>query len=42
MPTQAQFELPTWSALPARPDADFDRLAAVLAERLSVPRASAS
>lgn len=39
MPIQAQFELPTWSALPARPDPDFDRLAAVLAERLSVPRA---
>jgi GAF domain-containing protein len=39
MPTQAQFELPTWSALPARPDEDFDRLAAMLAERLSVKRA---
>jgi GAF domain-containing protein len=39
MPTQAQFELPTWSALPARPDPDFDRLAAVLADRLSVSRA---
>ena len=39
MPAQAQFELPTWSALPARPDPDFDRLAAVLAERLSVTRA---
>jgi GAF domain-containing protein len=39
MPTQAQFELPTWSALPARPDADFDRLAALLADRLSVSRA---
>jgi GAF domain-containing protein len=39
MPTQAQFELPTWSALPARPDEDFDRLAAQLAERLSVSRA---
>jgi GAF domain-containing protein len=39
MPTRAPFDLPTWSALPARPDADFDRLAAVLAGRLSVPRA---
>ncbi len=39
MPTQAQFELPTWSALPARPDPDFDRLAAVLADRLGVSRA---
>ncbi|WP_448614874.1 GAF domain-containing protein [Modestobacter sp. URMC 112] len=39
MPTRAQFELPTWSALPARPDPDFDRLARVLADRLAVPRA---
>lgn len=39
MPIRAQFELPTWSALPARPDEDFDRLARVLAERLAVPRA---
>jgi hypothetical protein len=39
MPSRAQFELPTWSALPARPDEDFDRMARVLADRLSVPRA---
>jgi GAF domain-containing protein len=39
MPSRAPFELPTWSALPARPDDDFDRLARVLADRLSVPRA---
>ena len=39
MPSQGQFELPTWSALPARPDEDFDRMAQLLAGRLSVPRA---
>ena len=39
MPIRAPFELPTWSALPARPDEDFDRMARVLADRLSVPRA---
>ena len=33
-----RFELPTWAALPARPDPDFDRLAAEVAAELGVPR----
>ena len=33
------YELPTWAALPARPDEGFDRLARTVAEQLSVPRA---
>ncbi|MCZ2815398.1 GAF domain-containing protein [Modestobacter sp. VKM Ac-2984] len=35
----AAYELPTWSLLPARPDAAFDRLAQTVAEELDAPRA---
>ena len=31
------FELPTWAPLPARPDPDFDRLAAEVAAELAAP-----
>jgi GAF domain-containing protein len=33
------YELPTWAALPARPDASFDELAGRVAAELRVPRA---
>ncbi|MEU2347717.1 GAF domain-containing protein [Modestobacter sp. NPDC049651] len=33
-----RYELPTWAALPARPDPDFDRLAAQVATELAVQR----
>src|SRR3569833_2576615 len=33
------YELPTWAALPARPDACFDELAGRVAAELRVPRA---
>ncbi|MGY1839341.1 MULTISPECIES: GAF domain-containing protein [unclassified Modestobacter] len=33
------YELPTWAPLPALPDAEFDRVAAEVARRLSVPQA---
>ncbi|MGY2080616.1 GAF domain-containing protein [Modestobacter sp. SYSU DS0657] len=38
-PSDDVYELPTWAPLPAQPDAEFDRLAAEVARRLSVPRA---
>jgi GAF domain len=37
-PGTARWELPTWAPLPARPDPDFDRLAAQVAAELAVPR----
>jgi GAF domain-containing protein len=39
MVADGEFELPTWAALPARPNAAFDALARTLAERLSAPMA---
>lgn len=39
MVTDGEFELPTWSALPAQPNEEFDEVARTLAERLSVPMA---
>jgi hypothetical protein len=37
MATNDEFELPTWAALPARPNEAFDALARTVAETLSVP-----
>jgi hypothetical protein len=37
MATDEEFELPTWAALPARPNHVFDALARTVAETLSVP-----
>lgn len=39
LPENTAHDLPTWSALPARPDAGFDELAARVAAQLQVPRA---